>query len=403
MANKGHYQKKKSGGGGWKKAIIAVAGVVLLLIGIVIAAYSYFESKLGMITQAQIEEQDTSGKDLSALIGNLDETEPTEFSMPEETEATEATTAPEETTEATEATTEAPTEPDYGQSGKIINIVVVGQDSREGEEAKLADSIILFTLNKETRTLTLTSFLRDSYVNLPDYYRGHTCGWNRINTSYALGYSWFGNGGAMEMLNLTLEGNYGIPVDGNVEISFDTFVTIIDQLGGIELEFLGDEYTHMLEWQDIYNEHYEWMGLDTRIDFQEGVNLVNGDLALIYARERHMNNSDNDMNRANRQRIIISKVLEKCKQMSILELNNLLDAMLPEIITNISTDDMKMYIKEVLPYIFDLQIVNNQCPAEGTYYGKIVDLPDGPGGVLMIDFNANKEIMKSICYGETTE
>ena len=401
MANKGHYQKKKAAGGGWKKALIAVLGVVLLLCGIVAAGYYYVESKLGLITQAQIQEQDTSDKDLSALIGKLDETEPTEFSMPEET--TEATTVPEETTEATEATTEAPTEPDYGQSGKIVNILVVGQDSRDGEESKLADSIILFTLNKETNTLTLTSFLRDSYVNLPNYYRGHTCGWNRINTSYALGYAWFGDGGAMEMLNLTLEDNYGVKVDGNVEISFDTFITIIDMLGGIELEFVGDEYKQMLWWQDVFNEHYEWLGVDTRIDFHEGVNLVNGDLALEYARERHMNDSDNDMNRANRQRIIISKVLEKCKQMSVLELNNLLDAVLPQITTNISTDDMKLYIKELLTYIFNLEFVNNQCPAEGTYYGKMVDLPDGPGGVLMIDFNKNKEIMKGICYGETTE
>ena len=144
MANKGHYQKKKAAGGGWKKAVIAVLGVALLLCGLAAAGYYYLESKLGLITQAQIEEQDTSGKDLSALIGKLDETEPTEFSMPEET--TEATTVPEETTEATEATTEAPTEPDYGQSGKIVNILVVGQDSRDGEESKLADSIILLSL-----------------------------------------------------------------------------------------------------------------------------------------------------------------------------------------------------------------------------------------------------------------
>ena len=395
MAYQGRYnnngKKSKSSGGVGKIVLIVVLSVVLILALLVGVAFyfvnSFLNSKLYKVPQAQFVEQDVSGQDLSALIGNLDETDPTEM----------VTTEP-----TTEATTE-PTEPDYGQSGKIVNILVVGQDSRAGEESKLADSIILFTLNKETNTLTLTSFLRDSYVNLPNYYRGHTCGWNRINTSYALGYAWFGDGGAMEMLNLTLEDNYGVKVDGNVEISFDTFITVIDMLGGIELEFVGDEYKQMLWWQDVFNEHYEWLGVDTRIDFHEGVNLVNGDLALEYARERHMNDSDNDMNRANRQRIIISKVLEKCKQMSVLELNNLLDAVLPQITTNISTDDMKMYIKELLPYIFNLEIVNNQCPAEGTYYGKMVDLPDGPGGVLMIDFNKNKEIMKGICYGETTE
>ena len=403
MAYQGRYnnnngKKSKSSGGVGKIVLIVVLSVVLILALLVGVAFyfvnSFLNSKLDKVTQAQFVEQDVSGQDLSALIGNLDETDPTEL-------VTEATT--EATTEPTTEATTQPTEPDYGQSGKVVNILLIGQDGRAGEEALLADAIILFTLNKETRTLRMTSFLRDSYVKLPEYYRGHTCGWNRINTSYALGYAWFGDGGAMEMLNLTLEDNYGVKVDGNVEISFDTFITVIDMLGGIELEFVGDEYKQMLWWQDVFNEHYEWLGVDTRIDFHEGVNLVNGDLALEYARERHMNDSDNDMNRANRQRIIISKVLEKCKQMSVLELNNLLDAVLPQITTNISTDDMKMYIKELLPYIFNLEIVNNQCPAEGTYYGKMVDLPDGPGGVLMIDFNKNKEIMKGICYGETTE
>lgn len=396
MAKKGRYQTPKSGGG-WKKALIIILCLALVLGGLAVAGYFYMDSKLNKITQAQFEEKDTSNVDLSALLGNMDETQPSETTEPT-TEATEPTTE-----ETTEATTEAPTEPDYGQTGKIVNILVVGQDSREGEVHKLADSIILGSLNKETKTLTLTSFLRDSYVNLPDYYRGHTCGWNRINTSYALGYAWFGDAGAMEMLNLTLEGNYGIKVDGNVEISFDTFKSVIDLLGGIELEFVGDEYTKMLWWQDVFNEHYEWLGVDTRIDFKEGVNLVNGDLALEYARERAVNNSDNDMNRARRQQIIIEKVLEKLKKMSVLELNKLLDTVLPQITTNISTDDMKMYIKELLPYIVDLQIVRNQCPAEGTYWGEMVDLPDGRSGVLKIDFNKNKEIMKAICYDEAEE
>ena len=210
--------------------LIVVLCVVLLLGLLFGAAYFYLESKLDKINKATFEEKDVSGQDLSSLIGNLDESNPTINIS--------------ETTVPTEAPTEAPTEPDYGETGKIVNILLIGQDGREGEEAKLADGIMLFTLNKETRTLTTTSFLRDSYVKLADY-RGKTCGWNRINTSYALGYSWFGNAGAMEMLNLTLENNYGVKVDGNVEVDFSAVVKIVDAMGGLDIELTGAEFTRI--------------------------------------------------------------------------------------------------------------------------------------------------------------
>lgn len=348
----------------------------------------FLESKASLVTKAEFEEKDTTGQDLSALIGNLDEVDPT-ISMSQEDEPQTATES------ITETTPEELGEVDYGQSGRVVNILVVGQDSREGEEHKLSDTIMLLTLNKETRTLTMTSFLRDSYVKLPDYYRGHTCGWNRINTSYALGYSWYGDAGAMEMLNLTLANNYGVNVDGNVEISFDTFTEIVDAVGGVDIDLQGDEYTIMCQRVE------EWWYLD--VELHEGVNTLDGKTALLYARERHANNADNDMNRAERQRKVLSQIITKCAQMSLTDLNAMIDRVLPGIITNISDEDIAMYITELTPYLLDLKFESNQCPADGTYKGEMVELPDGLSGVLKIDFEANKKIMSAIVNGETTE
>lgn len=398
MAYQGRYNNgnnnggnQKSSGGVLKIVLIVVLCVVLILALLVGAAIyfvnSYVNSKLGKVTQAQFQEQDVSGQDLSALIGNLDETDPTEFTTEETTEPT------------TEPPTEA-TEPDYGQSGKIVNILLIGQDSREDEEALLADAIILFTLNKETKTLRMTSFLRDSYVKLPEYYRGHTCGWNRINTSYALGYSWYSTAGAMEMLNLTLENNYGVQIDGNVEVSFSTFRHVVNYIGGVEVDLQGDELTKMLEYQEMWNAHYEWLGQDKRFDFQEGINTLDGDLALAYVRERHMNAADSDINRTARQRKVIESLLSKISKMSLTSINKLIDMALGEIVTDISTDDMKMYITELVPYLFDLKLESYQVPAPGTYWGEMVELPDGLSGVLKIDFNMNKQVVAAIQSGE---
>lgn len=339
---------------------------------------SFVNSKLDKINQAQFEDKG-SPEGLENLIGVFESTEPSTIS-----------TEPSETVPETEATTEPatePTEPDYGKSGKIVNILLVGQDSRPGEESKLADTIILLTLNKETKTLTATSFLRDSYVNLPDYYRGHTCGWNRINTAYALGYSWFGDAGAMDMLNVTIQNNYGVEIDGNVEVSFESFVKVIDYLGGLELELDQEEVNYMNGVADAYGTRH----------LEVGTNVLTGQEALDYSRMRHMNAGDSDIKRAGRQRGVIERVLNECRSLSLLDLNNLLDEVLPMVITNISAEDMKMYISELLPYVFDVEFVSNQCPAEGTSWGEMVELPDGLGGVLKIDFNKNKQLMMSIC------
>ena len=385
MAYQGRYNNKPSGkarGGAWKIVLIVILCVVLLLGLLLGAAYFYLESKLNKINRATFEEKDVSGQDLSALIGNLDESDPT-ISISE-------TTAP----------TQAPTEPDYGETGKMINILLIGQDGREGEEAKLADGIMLFTLNKETRTLTTTSFLRDSYVKLPENYRGHTCGWNRINTSYALGFSWYSTAGAMEMLNLTLENNYGVKVDGNVEVSFDTFQHVVDAMGGVDIDLRGDELAKMLEYQGYRNAHFEYVGIEKRFDLQEGVNTLDGYLALAYARERHMSNADSDIQRTARQRKVIESLLNKLSKMSLSQINDLIDQVLAEIVTDISTDDMKMYITELVPYLFDLKLESYQVPAEGTYWGEMVELPDGLSGVLKIDFPKNKQVVAAIQSGE---
>ena len=401
MKQQGRFLKSDEPGGSGKtvkKVLIWVLAVVLLLgviaSGVLFYLYwsgaykdskfissllnapiisSFVDSKLDKINQAQFEDKGSS-EELEQLVGVFESTEPSTLS-------TEATTEPVETTE-----------PDYGKSGKIVNILLVGQDSRPGEESKLADSIILLTLNKETKTLTATSFLRDSYVKLPNNYRGHTCGWNRINTAYALGYGWFGDAGAMDMLNVTIQNNFGIEIDGNVEVSFDSFTEVVDYLGGLELDLSQEETDYLNTQSELYGTRH----------LEAGPNVLTGEEALWYARMRHMNATDNDFKRANRQRMIIEKVLNDCKTMSVLELNKLLDTALPMVTTNITPEDMKMYISELLPYIFEVEFVSNQCPAEveGSYWGEMVELPGGiEGGVQKINFDLNKKLMMSICEG----
>lgn len=395
-ADKGGSKRRSSKGSvgtAWK-IVLAVVLTFVLTLGLVAGmAWWYINSKVGRVNQATFEQKDVSDQDLSSLIGNLDETAPAQLNGTVPTD-------PVETEPPTEAPTEAPTEPDYGKTGKVVNILVVGQDTREGEEHKLADCIMLLTLNKETHTVVMTSFLRDSYIDLPDY-RGHTCGWNRINTAYALGYGWYGTAGAMEMLDITLKNNYGVTVDGNVEFSFDAFKAVITAIGGVEVDLQGDELTYMADWAQQYNDHYDYNGVDKHVDIHEGTCLLNDDLALEYARARHVNANDSDMNRVKRQQIILSQVVNKLTKMSPLELDNLINQILEQIITDISEEDIKTYITELTPYLFNLTLVTNQIPADGTYKGEMKELPDGLSGVLVnYNFQKNKDIMAAVQAGE---
>ena len=121
-----------------------------------------------------------------------------------------------------------PSEPPETIAGAhIINILLIGQDRRPGEPRQRSDAMILCTLNLDRQTVTLTSFLRDMYVKIPGYAD------NKINAAYQIG--------GMALLDQTLEVNFGIHVDGNVEVDFSQFQRIVDLMGGVDIELTDAE------------------------------------------------------------------------------------------------------------------------------------------------------------------
>lgn len=368
MSNSGRYLQKKEkqpAGRGKKIGLIIAIVIVALLLVAAIGGVVYYNYVLGLINTAEYVEKNPSDEELEAIL------------RPSVEDTVEVTT------EATTEATTVATEPDYSKTGKIINIMLIGQASRGGEEAKLADTMILATLNRETKTLTLTSFLRDTYIKLPNY-KGHTCGKNRINTCYALGYAWGDTLGAMEMLDMLILEQFGVEVDYNFEVDFEAFEQVINILGGIEVELTEAEATYLTN--DDHNDGA----------FEAGLNLLDGDEALAYARMRKSSADDNDFKRTSRQRTVISKIIDKCRSMSLTDLNKLVTTILPMVTTDMPTDVITTYAMELLPIISDLEIVSNQCPAEGTYSGQIVEIYGVNSGVIVPDVQKNKELLMAI-------
>ena len=372
MSKGGHFltQKPEKKTKPWV-VVVAVILAVVILIG---ALGTWFVvSKMNKIQRAEKGDNQLSADDLNGMLV-------------EDDTATEATTAPTETTVPKE------TRPDYGKTGKVINVLLVGQDAREGEESKNADTMLLVTVNKETKKINMTSFQRDTLVYIPTVYDTNGTphsGRTKMTLAYALGYKWGGDLGAMEIIDKVIERNFGAIVDKNIEVNMEAFDACINALHGVDIELNADEVKYLNDYFKDYPERV----------YKEGVNRLDGWAAEMYARTRHSTNADNDFNRTNRQRAVVAAVLEKVKSMSLLEINSLIDELLPMVLTDMTNTDMTTYVAELLPLLPEMTLESLQCPNEDMdMYGKIIDLfGDGQQhAVLYFDENKAKSIVTAI-------
>ena len=240
-----------------------------------------------------------------------------------------------------------------GENG-IVNILLIGQDRRPGEVRTRSDSLILVTFNKVKKTITMTSFMRDMYVDLPSDYKD-----NRINVAYYFE--------GMEFLNETLELNFGVVVDANFEVDFDQFEKLINLLGGVELELTAAEARYIN--QNLENN-----------DLKEGLNRLNGAQALWHARNR-TTGGDGDFGRTNRQREVLNTLIDAYKNMSLGEAMGMLDDILPMLTTDLERSEIISYAVTLFPMLAECQVVNQSIPVEGSYYmanirGMSVLVPD---------------------------
>lgn len=256
-----------------------------------------------------------------------------------------------------------------GQGSHIVNIMLVGQDAREGEGRQRSDSMMLVTFNKKQGTITLTSFMRDQYVQIPGY------GATKLCHAYAYG--------GMDLLNQTLYNHYGIEIDGNLEVNFSGFENIIDYLGGVDINLTKAEVKYLKEAGYGY--------------VKEGKCRLDGETALLYSRLRSI---DTDYNRAERQRNVMMSLIEEYKGLSEFEMLGFLNDLLPYLTTNMTKDEIKQYAVDLLSTFSGAQINTLRIPADGTFTGGYVKVSDYSSKKLWcqlkIDFAANRDLLNEI-------
>ena len=237
-----------------------------------------------------------------------------------------------------------PTAPkDFLQHEQLINIMLVGQDRRPEENYRTrSDSMILCTFNLKDNTLTMTSFMRDMYVQIP----GH--GGNKMNAAY----QW----GGMSLLSETMMLNFGIHVDAFVEVDFSGFESVINALGGIDVPLSATEAKYM-------NSNYGWT-------LKEGVNHLNGRQALNYSRIRMVptiNGTSNDFGRTERQRRVLTIVLNDCKNLSASGAYSLVNELIPMVRTDMTRDEIFNYFLTLFPMLVNTELNTQRIPIDGSY------------------------------------
>ena len=260
----------------------------------------------------------------------------------------------------------------------VYNLLLVGVDRRDKTWNGNSDSMMLVSINHTAKRVSVVSLMRDTYVDIPGY------GYNKLNAAYALG------GGPL--LTETITDTYKVDVSRYAAVDFENMIQIIDALGGIDLEMTDAEVEvangYML---DMCNT----LGLNG-YDYVlpgGGVYHCNGVQAVAYARNRYVGNSD--YARTERQRYVISQIIEEVKRMDVAQLTQFVKDVLPLVTHNVEETEIWDLVTKA-PEILQYKFVQDRIPYDNMYDVIYVDSQD----MLVPQWETTIEKLHNTIYGD---
>ena len=320
----------------WRTAILILLAIILVLSGAVVA--------ITISTLNRINRNDWNNEEPIA---------PEQEDFEPDDEAGEDTVTPDEVNWDEVKVVTSP---------YVKNILLIGQDRRSGERRARSDSMIICSLNEKTGVITLVSLMRDMYVPIPGYSD------NRINAAYAFG--------GMTLLNQVIKEDFGIVIDGNIEVDFEGFTKVIGMLAPLNIELKSYEAAYM--------------------NLPEGVNALNADQLLTYARIRKVGNSDYE--RTDRQRRVLVTAFAKLQSLSVSEIYNVVNAALPCVTTDMSNLEIMGYVSTVIAKGVVIG-ESYRLPASGAYSDQVIR----GMMVLVPDLPTNSRILQRYLYGDLVD
>lgn len=258
-----------------------------------------------------------------------------------------------------------------------LNVALFGVDSRKNELGKgtRSDTIMIASLNRETLEVKISSVYRDTLLQQDD---------GTINKANAA-YSYGGPEEAVAMLNKNLD----MDIEHYVTVNFDALIDVVDEVGGIEIDVTEEEIPYICGYA------IEIMKATGRVSAgvtEPGPQVLNGLQATAYARIRYT--AGDDFKRAERQRMVLAKIVEKLQQASPAQLNKIIDKVFPQVATNFTMSEILDYAVDAFDYRLG--------ETTGFPFDKTTDeLVDIGSVVIPVTLESNVEQLHRFFYGDS--
>ncbi|MCC8139096.1 MAG: LCP family protein [Lachnospiraceae bacterium] len=213
-------------------------------------------------------------------------------------------------------------------------IALFGLDTRQAGQlgsGNRSDTIIIASINNDTKEVKLVSVYRDTYLNLAN---GK---YNKCNGAYSAG----GPEQAISMLNMNLD----LDIQYYVSVDFLGLTKTVDYLGGVEIEVDEAELEHL---NNYIVETSAVTGIETTALTSAGLQTLDGVQATSYCRIRYT--AGDDFKRTERQREVILQLVSKAKETDISTINDIINAVFPLVATNYTNEELIAMAPELLTY-----------------------------------------------------
>lgn len=255
------------------------------------------------------------------------------------------------------------------KDGNVKNILLLGVDARSGQsgEETRSDTMMLVTIDKNTNSIKLTSFLRDTWVYVP------TLGYEqRLNAACSSG----GYQGVVD----AIEYNFGIDIDGYAVVDFEMFKVLVDSIGGVEVDVTKAEANEVTNHPKVYGD----------VVLESGKYKLTGEQALAYCRIRKI---DTDFVRTERQRTVMSAILSDVKSASPIKLVNMAKNSAQYIETDLTKSEITSLAVSALSCLKG-DMNQEKVPFDDTWsYATIQG-----NSVISINLEENKQLLKEYIY-----
>ena len=280
-------------------------------------------------------------------------------------------------------------------SDNVLNILLFGQDTAaSAEDYGRSDTTILLSIDNVNKKLKLTSFQRDTYVNIPGL------GDDKINAAFTFGG---------EKLSIsTIESNFGIKVDKYATVDFSSFREVIEAIGGVDIELNLEEIKYINAQIDVNHQTDRTSFLKYDETKEKQMMHLDGYQALWYARDRGEENlggnpeysfSGDDWDRTSRQRNLIQTIVKNLREnTSLTDLVGIANKIGPLITTNLKKGDITFLVSNLMTYMnYDMEEMS--LPTLGNWrYGRT---NDGQSVIVIDNWDAVRKDLAEFIFEDS--